>query len=67
MGFPVEHFNLAAHELSEFITCFLIYVIDTQTVSMVLKEGILTPIFKIGDPSNPGYYRGIPVTLLVHN
>ena len=67
MGFPAEHFKLAAHELSEFLTCFLIYVIDTETVSMVLKEGILTPIFKMGVPSNPGNYRGITVTLLLHN
>ena len=32
------------------------------TVSVVLKEGILTPIFKKGDPSNTGNYRGITVT-----
>ena len=29
---------------------------------MVLKEGILTPIFKTGDPCTPGNYRGITVT-----
>ena len=62
MGLTAEHFKLAGHELSEFLTCFLNYVIDTGTVSMVLKEGILTPIFKKGDPSNPGNYRGITVT-----
>ena len=37
-------------------------MISTKTVSIVLKEGILTPIFKKGDPSNPGNYRGITVT-----
>ena len=62
MGLTAEHFKLAGHELSEFLICFLNYVIDTGTVSVVLKEGILTPIFKKGDPSSPGNYRGITVT-----
>ena len=46
MGPTAEHLKLAGYELSEFLTCFLNYVIDTVTVSVVLKEGILTPIFK---------------------
>ena len=50
MGLTAEHLKLAGHELSEFLTCFLNYVIDTGTVSVVLKEGILTPIFKKRDP-----------------
>ena len=54
MGLTAEHFKLAGQELSVFLTCFLNYVIDMGTVSVVLKEGILTPIFKKGDPSNPG-------------
>ena len=62
MGLTAEHFKLAGQELSVFLTCFLNYVIDMGTVSVVLKEGILTPIFKKGDPSNPGNYRGISVT-----
>ena len=28
----------------------------------MLKEGILTPIYKKGDPADPGNYRGITVT-----
>ena len=31
-------------------------------MTAVLKEGILTPIYKKGDPTNPGNYRGITVT-----
>ena len=63
MGLTAEHFKLADHELSEFLTCFLNYVIDTGTVSRVLKEGILTPIFKKGDPSNPENYLRIEITI----
>ena len=37
-------------------------MISTKTVSVVLKEGILNLVFKKGDPTNPGNYRGITVT-----
>ena len=49
-------------DLTEFLTSFLNYIISTKKVSAVLKEGILTPIFKKGDTSDPGNYRGITVT-----
>ena len=62
MGLTAEHFKLAGHEVSEFLTCFLNYLIDTGTISVILKEGILTPTFKKGDPRNLGNYRGITVT-----
>ncbi|MCG8110719.1 MAG: reverse transcriptase family protein, partial [Candidatus Thiodiazotropha endolucinida] len=62
MGLTSEHFKLAGHEVSEFLVPLLNYLIDSKTISVVLKEGILTPIFKKGDPSNPGNYRGITVT-----
>ena len=38
------------------------YLISSRSISVVLKEGILTPIFKKGDPSVPGNYRGVTVT-----
>ena len=54
MGLASEHFKLAGQELSEFLTCFLNYMISTKTLSIVLKEGILTPSFiKKEDPGNP--------------
>ncbi|MEW8542502.1 MAG: hypothetical protein AB2693_03125, partial [Candidatus Thiodiazotropha sp.] len=62
MGLTAEHFKLAGYELSEFLTYFLNYLLESKTISAVLKEGILTPIFKKGDPSDPGNYRGITVT-----
>ena len=30
--------------------------------NVIMKEGILAAIFKKGDPSNPGNYRGITAT-----
>ena len=38
------------------------YIVRKNAVTAVLKEGILTPIYKKGDPTNPGNYRGITVT-----
>ena len=49
-------------DFTEFLTSFLNYIISTKKVYAVLKEGILTPIFKKGDTSDPGNYRGITVT-----
>ena len=37
-------------------------LIRARVVTAVLKEGILTPIYKKGDPTNQGNYRGITVT-----
>ena len=62
MGLTSEHFKLAGLELTEFLTSFLNYIISNKTVSVVLKEGILSPVYKKSDPSNPGNYRGITVT-----
>ena len=59
MGLTNEHFKLAGHELSEFLNCFLNCMVSTKSVSIILTEGILRPIFKKGDPSNPGNYRGM--------
>ena len=62
MGLTSEHFKLAGLELAEFLASTLNYMISTKTVSVVLKEGILNPVFKKGDPTNPGNYRGITIT-----
>ena len=62
MGLTSEHFKMGGCDLTEFLTSFLNYTISTKKVSAVLKEGILTPIFKKGDTSDPGNYRGITVT-----
>ena len=40
-------------------------MIKERHVSPVLKEGLLTPIFKKGDKSNPSNYRGITVTPVI--
>ena len=59
MGLTCEHFKMDGTELPEFIACFLNYMSCMKTVSIVLKVGILHPVFKKGDPGN---YRGITAT-----
>ena len=61
MGLISEHFKIAGQEIIEFLVCLLNYIIASKSISLVLKEGTLTPIFKKG-PTSPGNYRGITVT-----
>ena len=65
MGLTSEHLKLAGQEVYKFLTSFLNYLIASKSIASVLKEGILIPIFRKGDPSNPGNYRGITVTPVI--
>ena len=62
MGLTREHFKLGGCSLVDFLTVLLNYLISVKQVSAVLKQEILTPIFKKGDTNDPGNYRGITVT-----
>ena len=65
MGLTSEHFKLAGQEIIEVLVCLLNYIIVSKSISVLFKEGILTPIFKKGDPNNQGNYRGITVTVSI--
>ena len=62
MGLCSEHLKLGGQPVTEFVTGMLNCLIKAKAVSSVLKEGLLTPIYKKGDPADPGNYRGITVT-----
>ena len=62
LGLTSELLKLAGIETIEFLTPLLNYIIRSRSISAVLKEGILTPIYKKVDPSDPRNYRGITVT-----
>ena len=62
MGLCSEHLKLGGTPVVGFITSSLNCLITARAVTAVLKEGILSPIYKKGDPTNPGNYRGITVT-----
>ena len=57
-----EHFKFAGHTLLNYLLTLLNHMVDKKKVSPVLKEGLLTSIFKKGDKSDPADYRGITVT-----
>ena len=61
-GLTSEHFILS----SPYIETSLLYIINNifrqKKVPDILKEGLLTPVYKKGDTSNPSNYRGISVT-----
>ena len=65
MGLCSEHLNLGGQTVTEFLTGMLNCLIRSKAVSVVLKEGLLTPIYKKGDPTDPGNYRGVTVTLVL--
>ena len=65
MGLTSEHLKLGGQSVENFLTDLLNYLLKTKKVSSILKEGIITPIYKKGESSNPGNYRGITVTPVI--
>ena len=62
MGLCIEHLKIGGHSVVTFVTGLVNHMIESKTVSIVLKEGILTPVYKKGGSTDPGNYRGITVT-----
>ena len=52
LGLTSEHFKLGGRDLVTFLTEFLNYIVSSKHVSALLKEGIVTPIFKKGDDTD---------------
>ena len=65
MGLTSKHLKLGGQNFEIFMVELLNYLIKAKKVSSILKEGIITPIYKKGDSSSPGNYRGITVTPLI--
>ena len=53
-GLTSEHFKLGGRDLISFLTDFLNHITDSKHISVILKEGILTPLYKKGDVTDPG-------------
>ena len=65
MGLCSEHLKKGGQPVVDFLTGLLNALIRSRAVSVILKEGILTPIYKKGDAANPGNYRGITVSPII--
>ena len=65
MGLTSKHLKLGGRIVESFLLDMLNHLIHTKKVPFILKEKILTPIFKKGEPTEPGNYRGITVTPVI--
>ncbi|MES9883383.1 MAG: reverse transcriptase family protein, partial [Sedimenticola sp.] len=61
-GITSEHFKFGGTPLNLFVKNFINHVFETGKVPSFIKLGIVTPVYKKGDPTNPSNYRGITVT-----
>ena len=62
MNLTSEHFKFGKGVMDDYLLSLLNFIVNKKSVSPVLKEGLLTPIYKKGDKSDPSNYRGITVT-----
>ncbi|MES9882009.1 MAG: reverse transcriptase family protein, partial [Sedimenticola sp.] len=65
MDLTSEHLKFGGKSLTVFLVDLLNYMARAKSVSPILKEGLLSPIYKKGDVTNPSNYRGITVTSVI--
>lgn len=61
-GLMSEHFTYCTDEVVPYLVDLVNEIFSLRRVPDILNEGILTPVYKKGDPTNPSNYRGISVT-----
>ena len=64
-GLMSEHFSLCINEISPVLVVMVNGIFRLRKVPDLLKEAILTPVYKKGDATNPSNYRGISVTPVI--
>ena len=57
-----EHLTYCTDEITPYVVDLINNILSLRRVPDILKEGILTPVYKKGDTANPSNYRGISVT-----
>ncbi|MES9904845.1 MAG: reverse transcriptase domain-containing protein [Sedimenticola sp.] len=65
MDLTSEHLKFGGTSVNLFLQDLLNHMIKQKHISPILKEGLLTPVFKKGDVANPSNYRGITVTSVI--
>ncbi|MES9880512.1 MAG: reverse transcriptase family protein, partial [Sedimenticola sp.] len=60
-----EHLIYGGISVITFLCDLLNHIIKEKHVPAVLKEGLLSPVYKKGDSTNPSNYRGITVTSVI--
>ena len=64
-GLMSEHFTLCIDEVIPVLRVMINNIFRLRQVPDILKEAILTPVYKKGDATNPSNYRGISVTPVI--
>ena len=64
-GLMSEHFTLCIDEVVPVLRVMINNIFRLRQVPDILKEAILTPVYKKGDATNPSNYRGISVTPVI--
>ena len=65
MDITCEHLTFGGTPVILFLTDMINNIFECKQVPSVLKEGLVTPIYKKGDRSDPANYRGITVTTVL--
>lgn len=60
-----EHLKYAGSTAVQYLKDVLNHIIKEKHIAPILKEGLLTPVFKKGEVANPSNYRGITVTSVI--
>ena len=60
-----EHFTLCINEITPVLMDLVNSIFRLRRVPDLLKDAILTPVYKKGDATNPSNYRGISVTPVI--
>ena len=61
-GLTSEHFTLCSQHVETSLIHIINNIFRLKKIPEILKEGLLTPVYKKGDKSNPSNYRSISVT-----
>ena len=62
-----EHLIFGGITTVQYLRNLINYVFEQRHVPAALKEGLVTPIFKKGDKTDPANYRGITVTKVIEH
>ena len=65
MDLTSEHLKYGGQYVEIYLLNLVNFIFASKKVPQVLKSGLITPIFKKGEKTNPANYRGITVTSIL--
>ena len=65
MDLTSEHLKYGGQYVEIYLLNLVNFIFASKKVPQVLKSGLITPIFKKGEKTNPASYRGITVASIL--